>query len=147
MIENQLRKFVSEEHIKNVYAGKWVEMFDDRGRKLSGIRGKVGVTALGIDGHEIGLDLMELQPGTGFPLHSHAGDHILFVVSGEGIAMIGPEEHHLGMGDSIFVPAEQPHSFTALANITDPWIVVSVGHPHKHLSSVDRLRTLPSEGR
>ena len=140
IVQNQLRRFVSEEHIKNVLEGAWVDMFDDSGQRLAGIRGRVGVTARGVDGHPIGLDLMEIMPGSGFPRHFHMGDHILLVLSGEGVAQVDGKDYRLRPGDSIFVAAEQPHAFLCPAGLADPWQIIGIGHPHRHLSAIDRMK-------
>src|SRR5436305_13681480 len=95
-----LRRFVSEEHIKNLLAGKWVDLFDETGTKLHGIRGRIGVSACTLLGHEIGVDLMEMKPGSAFPLHKHDGDHILYILEGIGTAHVAGRDHKLTKGDS-----------------------------------------------
>jgi quercetin dioxygenase-like cupin family protein len=139
VLEAALRRFISDEHIRNVLEGDWVDLFDDDGNKLDGIRGRIGVSAMTFGDHEIGIDFMEMQPGSAFPLHTHEGDHILYVVSGRGLAQVGGEDHPLETGDTIFVPAEHPHSFKTYHDSTSPFQILAVGHPHKHLSAVDRM--------
>lgn len=147
VFEAALRKFVSEEHVRNVFSGEWVELFDDHGHKLPGIRGSVGVSAQGISGHEIGLDLMEMQPGSFFPLHTHTGDHIIYIISGRGWVKVGEKNNPVQGGDSVFMPAELSHGFNTYLDATKPLIFVAVGHPHKHLSSTHRMKLVdpPSE--
>lgn len=140
VLECALRRFVSSEHIRNVLAGAWVDMFDNHGKKLVGIRGRIGVSAQGISGQEIGLDLMEMQPGSAFPLHTHEGDHIMYVVSGRAICHVGGNDNALKAGDSIFIPAELPHGFACPADATEPLLFIAVGHPHRKLDSTDRMK-------
>jgi len=64
VLEAALRKFISEDHIRSVHSGKWVDLYDNHGHRLPGIRRRIGVAAQGISGMEVGLDLMEMQPGS-----------------------------------------------------------------------------------
>jgi quercetin dioxygenase-like cupin family protein len=144
VFENQLRRFIAEDAIRNVISGTWVKMYDDTGAELPGIRGRIGSVLRGIDGEEIGADLMEIAPGCGFPLHTHNGDHILFVYRGTGMAVIDGKEYRLVEGDCIAVPAERPHAFSNPAPSAEPWIIIAFGHPHRHLSAVDRLKLVRS---
>jgi quercetin dioxygenase-like cupin family protein len=139
VLKAALRRFISEEHIRNVLQGEWVALYDDEGNRLEGIRGRIGVSAMTLGGQEIGIDFMEMQPGSAFPLHTHQGDHILYVVSGRGLAQVGGRDHPLETGDTIFVPAEHPHSFKTYADSITPFQILAVGHPHKHLSATDRM--------
>ena len=140
VLEAALRRFISEDHIRNVLSGEWVDLYDNHGHKLPGIRGRVGVAAQGISGMEIGLDLMEMQPGSLFPLHTHNGDHLIYIVSGCGIAQVGEKDNSLKQGDSIFIPAELPHGFNTYPDAKEPLVLVAVGHPHTHLSSTQRMK-------
>jgi quercetin dioxygenase-like cupin family protein len=142
VIHAALRNFVGQAHIKNLLRGDWVSLFDENGSELKGIRGRVGVSAPGLDGSAIGIDLMEMQPGSAFPRHVHSGDHVLYILSGEGIAEVNGQEHRLVEGDSIFVAAEQPHAFKAPESNSGPLILLAIGHPHKLLSSLDRMRLI-----
>src|SRR5262249_22201201 len=54
VLENVVRQFVAGDHIKNVLAGEWVDLYDGRGAKLVGIRGRIGAASLTQSGHEIG---------------------------------------------------------------------------------------------
>jgi quercetin dioxygenase-like cupin family protein len=140
VLESALRKFISEDHIRNVLAGEWVDLFDNHGHQLPGIRGRIGVSALGISNMEIGLDLMEMQPGSFFPPHTHTGDHIIYVLSGCGVVRVGGTDSVMKEGDSVFIPAELPHGFNADSAAQQPLVFIAVGHPHQHLSSVERMK-------
>jgi hypothetical protein len=55
-----------------VLKGEWADLFDDDGNKLEGIRGRIGVSSISCEGKDIGVDFMEMQPGSAFPLHKQA---------------------------------------------------------------------------
>lgn len=133
------RKFLAEKHLKNLLEGNWVEMFDADGILLKGIRGRIGACATKVDGTDIGVDLLEMQPGSAFPLHEHDGDHILYFVSGTGIVHINGTDHAVKTSDSIFIPAEYPHGVRVPEDATEILLTLAFGHPHKHVSAKDRM--------
>lgn len=139
-LENVLRKFIPEKHLKNIYNSEWVDMFDNFGKKLEGIRGKTGISAVSKTGGSIGIDLMEMSPGSEFPLHTHEGDHILFIIEGIGQAFIDGVNYKLEKGDAIFVPPEYPHSFKTMPGYENVFTFIAIGHPHKDLDRIDRMQ-------
>ena len=57
------------------------------------------------------LGLLEADPGTDIPRHSHAGSaEILYVVSGSGEVTIGSEKIAFGPEEAIHIPDGQPHA-------------------------------------
>jgi quercetin dioxygenase-like cupin family protein len=145
VLEDAARQFIAGEHLKNVLAGEWVALHDEQGDVLAGIRGRIGAAALSMSGCEIGVDLIEMQPGAEFPLHVHAGDHILYVLSGPGVVHIDGADRRVETGDTIFIAAEHPHGVKTLVD-SPPLRFLAFGHPHKHVSASDRME-LVSEGR
>ncbi len=135
-------RFNPAEHIRTILEGAWLEMVDERGEPLLGIRGRAGVAAPTQAGLEIGLDLIELQPGSAFPPHVHSGEHLLYVLSGEGLAHIDGADHRITMGEVIFIAAHYPHSVSNPADAPAPLRLLTVGYPHKPVSARDRMRTL-----
>jgi quercetin dioxygenase-like cupin family protein len=138
VLETAARQFVEGEHLRNVLRGEWVAMRDEAGQVLAGIRGRVGAAAIAADGEEIGVDLVEMQPGTEFPLHVHPGDHVLYILEGPGFVHIDGEPRRVDVGDTVFIAAEHPHGV-----ITDPRYMLrflAFGHPHKHVAAADRMR-------
>lgn len=133
------RKFVDSDHLKNVLAGEWLELFNEAGEALPGIRGRMGAYSMTESGHEIGVDLIEMQPGAAFPLHTHPGDHILYVKSGPGLVHIDGRDVAVNTGDTIFIPAEKPHGVKTLPDAAGPLIFLAFGHPHKHIQAHDRM--------
>ena len=139
-ITESWRRFNPNDRWKDFNALEWLPMYDDSGNILEGIRGKVGAIGFKIDKTEIGVDLIEMQPGTAFPFHMHAGDHILYGIQGNGFVHIDKIDHPLGSNVTIFIPAEYPHGVHIPRNATEPCVLLAFGHPHKHVSATDRMQ-------
>lgn len=147
VLDDAVRQFVSSEHLRNLLAGAWVPLHDEEGQELVGIRGRIGAAAIAASGHEIGVDLVEMQPGSAFPLHLHAGDHILYILAGPGLVHIDGADRQVTAGDSVFIAAEHPHGVKTVP--TNPLTFLAFGHPHKHLGAADRMHVIdpaPSPG-
>jgi quercetin dioxygenase-like cupin family protein len=140
-IEAAIRQFSASDHIRNLLAGEWLELLDDQGKRLPGIRGRAGVAAFTQEGFEIGADLIEMQPGSAFPHHIHSGEHILYVIVGHGLVHVDGTDHPIQAGDTIFIPAEYPHNVRS-PQAAGPLILLTVGYPHKGLAAHDRMRSL-----
>ena len=141
-----LRSFSPEEHIRSVLEGEWIELVDEAGRGLPGIRGKIGASIRTAQGVELGADAIEMQPGSAFPLHVHEGDHVLYVIRGEGVVHVDGRDHRVREGDTITIAAEYPHGVRARNDGSSPLLFLAVGHPHKHLSARDRMRLVDESG-
>ena len=140
VLESAARRFSSEAHIRNVLAGEWVHLLDEEGRPLPGIRGRVGASAVTLAGIQFGADAVEMQPGSAFPLHVHPGDHLLYVIHGQGLVHVDGRDHPVSEGDTIFIPAEYPHGVKTHSTGPGPLLFLAVGHPHKRLDAPDRMR-------
>ena len=57
------------------------------------------------------MRLFELMPGGTTPLHTHAWEHEVFILSGEGTVWRDGEEVPFRPGTAIFVPPEEKHCF------------------------------------
>jgi quercetin dioxygenase-like cupin family protein len=53
----------------------------------------------------------EIEPNGTTPLHHHAGEQVMFVLEGEGVANISGKETVIGPGTAVFVPEHEPHCF------------------------------------
>ncbi len=115
-------------------------MYDEYGTLLLGIRGKTGATEIGSDGEEIGADLIEMQPGSAFPLHTHPGDHILYAISGCGSVTIDGEPRTFVAGSTFYIAGSYPHNVGTSPEEIEPFVVLAVGHPKKHVSAHDRMK-------
>jgi quercetin dioxygenase-like cupin family protein len=65
---------------------------------------------------DIGADnfamrLFEMKPGGHSPLHSHAWEHEVFILDGEGSIVGEVEERKFRTGDAVFVPPNEKHQF------------------------------------
>lgn len=138
--ESDFRFFVASKHMRSVTSGEWETMFDSTGRALADIAGRSGAVGATGDGTAIGVDLIRMLPGSSFDLHTHAGQHILFVLEGVGELIINGERYPIQPGDSVFIPAEYPHGVAASSESEHPLALLSFGYPHKHLAANDRMQ-------
>jgi quercetin dioxygenase-like cupin family protein len=69
-------------------------------------------------------------------LHTHAGNHILIVDSGDGWLDYGGESYTLTSGDCYFVPGEVPHRIRASLNGLS---LYSIADRHQLVNSEQRL--------
>ncbi len=53
----------------------------------------------------------EIAPAGYTPKHSHAHEHEVFVLQGQGIVLEGDTQHALRPGTVVFVPPNQEHQF------------------------------------
>lgn len=61
------------------------------------------------DVENIDVCLVNFAPGGRNKMHTHIYDQVLFIVSGRGIVADKNEEHVVGPGDTIIIPAGEPH--------------------------------------
>ncbi len=120
----------------------WQPMVDDHGKALEGIDGKHGVRGIKADGTAIGADFVRMRPGAAFPKHTHEGDHEIYFISGEGYVHIDDQAIFVRGGTLIHIPAELPHAVACASYAKESLIFMAVGHPHKHVDSLDRMRTV-----
>lgn len=129
-------------HIQNLYKSDWVTLVNEVGEKLPGIRGRTGVIAPTSEGKMIGVDIIEMQPGSAFPLHTHVGTHILYIIQGQGFVQVNGVDHQIQPEDTIFIPAEHPHHVRALETALAPLVFLSVGHPYRPLGARNRMHVV-----
>ena len=66
------------------------------------------------DGAEnFALRYFELAPGTTSSLDTHAHDHGVYVLHGNGRVRLGVEQHTIGPGDVVYVSPHEIHTFEA----------------------------------
>ncbi len=53
----------------------------------------------------------DVAPGGHTPHHSHAYEHEVFVLEGQGVVLEGDREHAIGPGSVVYVPPGQEHQF------------------------------------
>ena len=57
------------------------------------------------------MRMFELQPGGHTPLHTHAHEHEVFVLEGQGVFVCDGQEHEFGPEYVIFAPPNKEHRF------------------------------------
>jgi quercetin dioxygenase-like cupin family protein len=88
----------------------------------------------------LGADLLHLPAGEGFSPHTHPGDHLLFVLAGEGTITIDGTINRTTAGQAYLIEGAVPH---AVGAVTDH-IILAVGAPHRPLTSMERQELVAS---
>ena len=57
------------------------------------------------------MRVFEIQPGCATPNHTHAWEHEMFVVAGEGTLVSGDSRTPLQQGDAVMVLPDEKHCF------------------------------------
>lgn len=57
------------------------------------------------------LRLFEVEPGAATPHHSHAHEHEVYILSGQGLLRGKSEQRSLGPGDTVLVLPHDDHQF------------------------------------
>jgi quercetin dioxygenase-like cupin family protein len=87
-----------------------------------------------------GADMLKFCSGQKTGIHTHEGDHILFVVEGQGWLLYGEDTIPLITGTCYFVPGNVRHQVGAEA---DGMFLMSVGNFHQSVDSRSRLQLCP----
>ncbi len=80
------------------------------------VKGLETIILTGIHGEKMMMVLNATLPGHTVPLHSHPHEQIGMVYSGKARLRIGDKEHIVKKGDFYCIPANVPHSDTAIGN-------------------------------
>ena len=86
----------------------------------------------------MGADLIQLEAGESFPLHTHPGHHVLLVIMGQGTVTVYVDKdvvHPTRAGDLYMLDGNQPHAVGAV----ERHLLLSIGVPHKMPSALDRM--------
>lgn len=68
-----------------------------------------GVLARTVDGDRLSLAVIELEPGSVVPEHSHENEQLGVVIQGALTFRVGSEVRDLGPGGTWRIPANTPH--------------------------------------
>ena len=60
------------------------------------------------------MRLFEIGPHGATPLHTHAWEHEVFVLEGEGVVVSAEGDRNIGPDDVIFIPGEERHQFRSV---------------------------------
>ena len=141
ILQESARKWVQNKHLKSLLEGEWIPMYDSDGNQFSDIRARIGAESVSMYGENIGVDLIEMQPGSKFELHVHDGDHVLYIESGVGAVHIDGEDRKMKKGDTIFIAGEYPHGVIGPPKTEkEPLLIVAFGHPRIPADSKHRMR-------
>lgn len=87
-----------------------------------------------------GADVIRFAAGEGVQNHIHPGDHILFVLAGEGLVIYDGEPNALKPGISYFVPGNVAHAIEATTDL----VMIAVGNQHFPVGSEERMTPVPA---
>lgn len=83
-----------------------------------------------------GLDVLTLEPNATFPIHTHAGHHVLYVIRGSGSVSYQGQVFTTNTGDLIIIPAEVEHNVAAGP---EGEVLLAFGAPHRRIDATDRM--------
>lgn len=99
----------------------------ERAPKFAQMEGLETMVLTGLHGEQMMMVLNATLPGHSVPTHSHPHEQIGMVYSGRAILRIGDEEREVGPGDFYCIPANVPHSDTALGD--EPFVMLDIFYP------------------
>jgi len=140
-----MASFDPELHILNVLAEANTSLLQSDGTRLPGIMGRSGAGERVSTGMRIGVDRIVLDPGSEFELHTHEGDHILYVLASEGFIHVDGTDFRMCAGDTVYVPAHYPHGVKTDPQIDHPLEILAFGVPHTPLNSPHRMTMVDEE--
>jgi len=70
------------------------------------------------------MRVIEVEPGSATPLHSHPWEHEVFVLSGQGVVKSEGEETQIAEDSVVFVPPNEQHCFINVGKKTLRFICV-----------------------
>ncbi|MEU9044417.1 MULTISPECIES: cupin domain-containing protein [unclassified Kitasatospora] len=126
-------------HIRNVLTEASTVLTQSDGTVLEGISGRPGAGEEALAGMRIGVDRIVLEPGSEFELHTHEGDHILYVLASEGFIHVDGTDFRMRAGDTVYVPAKYPHGVKTDPAMEQPLEILAFGVPHAPLDSPHRM--------
>jgi len=108
---------------------KKISYFIDPGKapKIVQMKGLETVILTGLHGEKMMMVLNITLPGNTVPLHSHPHEQIGMVYSGKARLRIDGEERIVKKGDFYCIPANVPHSDTAIGD--KPFIMLDIFYP------------------
>ena len=80
------------------------------------------------------LVLMSLERGEEIGMETHDGDQILYIVDGDGLAVVDGAEHELDKGSIVFVPAGVTHNI--VSGDEEPLKLFTIYAPPQHAAGL-----------
>lgn len=138
-------QFDPDSHIRNVLVEVDTRLRHSNGSILPGITGRAGAAADGCIGVPIGVDRIILEPGSEFHLHTHPGDHLVYVLASRGFIHVDGHDFLIRAGDTVYIPACYPHGVKTDAEVAEPLEILAFGVPHVPLGSRIRMTVVPEK--
>jgi quercetin dioxygenase-like cupin family protein len=95
--------------------------------KIMQMKGLETTILTGLNGEKMMMVLNVTLPRHTVPMHSHPHEQIGMVYRGKARLMIGDDERVVRKGDFYCIPANVPHSDTAIGD--EPFIMLDVFYP------------------
>jgi quercetin dioxygenase-like cupin family protein len=95
--------------------------------KIVQMEGLETIILTGLSGEKMMMVLNITLPGHTVPLHAHPHEQVGMVYSGKAKLRIGDEERVVKKDDFYCIPANVPHSDTAMGN--EPFIMLDIFYP------------------
>jgi quercetin dioxygenase-like cupin family protein len=90
---------------------------------------------------DFGADMLRFPAGGCVPDHTHVGDHILYVLGGEGWVDYDGEPHKLEKGYIYLIPSMVRHGIRADTELT----LIAIGNSHRDAAAKDRLNVVKKQ--
>lgn len=84
---------------------------------------------------DFGADIIRFGASEGVKNHIHDGDHILFVIKGEGFVEYDGVDYQLEPGTCYLIPGNVDHAIKATTEL----VLIAVGNQHRPLDSEERM--------
>lgn len=85
----------------------------------------------------LAVDMLVVPPGAGFPVHVHAGHHLLLCIAGPGTFSLAGEIYDVNPGDLSMIEGHVPHA------VGNPYeqahVLLAFGAPPRELDADDRM--------
>jgi quercetin dioxygenase-like cupin family protein len=117
--------------IKNYLEAEWMDW-----KKMHGSQAH-GLDLVKQD--NFAADMLHFLPNEKTSLHTHPGNHILFVVDGGGVLTYGDEEHLLVKGACYLVPGTTNHRVSADER---GMYLLSIADAHRLVDSKERTEVI-----
>jgi quercetin dioxygenase-like cupin family protein len=106
-----------------------------------------GAPAVGIplvSNGNLGGDLIHVEAGESFPIHTHPGDHLLLCLAGAGTISVAGVTYRVKPMDLYMVPGLVPHAVGAPDDAEH--FLLAIGSPHKGVADPSRMAWTDWEG-
>jgi len=119
----------NQEVVGLLLRGKKLPYFIDSSKapKILQMGGLETTILTGLHGEKMMMVLNVTSPKRSVPLHSHPHEQVGMVYSGKARLRIGDEERTVEKGDFYCIPANVPHSDTAIGD--EPFIMFDIFYP------------------